>query len=106
MVSQKWCHPNIGVNVHKNARFKSQPSTPMLAFASIRSTPFMKINDKGGEIGQRYVWGRDCFGKDREIDDIRHGHGQRGSNIEEYKGIKILGQKKHTSRGSKLMNFD
>jgi hypothetical protein len=78
----------------------------MLVFASIRSTPFMKIDDKGGEIGQRYVWGRDCFGKYREIDDIGHGQGQRGINIEECKGIKILGQKKHTSRGSKLMNFD
>jgi hypothetical protein len=39
----------------KNAIFKSQPSTPMLAFASIRSTPFMEIDDKGGEIGQRYA---------------------------------------------------
>jgi hypothetical protein len=41
--------------------------------------------------------------KGREIDDV--GHGQRGSNIEECKGIKILGQKKHTSRGSNLMNL-
>jgi hypothetical protein len=32
-------------------------------------------------------------------------HGQRGSNIEECEGIKILGQEKHTSSGSKLMNF-
>ena len=35
-----------------------------------------------------------------------HGHGQRGSNIEEWRRIKILGQEKHTSRGSKLMNLD
>ena len=35
-----------------------------------------------------------------------HGHGQRGSNIEECEGIKILGQEKHTSRRSKLMNLD
>jgi hypothetical protein len=34
----------------KNARFKPQPSTPMQAFASIRSIPFMEIDDKGGEI--------------------------------------------------------
>ena len=40
--------------VHKNARFKPQPSTLMQAFASMRSTPFMEINDKGGEIVQRY----------------------------------------------------
>ena len=30
----------------------------MQAFASIRSTPFMEIDDKGGEIVQRYeAWG-------------------------------------------------
>jgi hypothetical protein len=33
-------------------------------------------------------------------------NGQRGNNIEECKGIKILGQEKHTSMGSKLMNFE
>jgi hypothetical protein len=62
----------------------------------------MKINDKGGEIGQRY----ENFGKDwdKEV-EVGHGHGQRGSNIEECEGIKILGQEKHISRGSKLMNL-
>ena len=34
----------------KNARFKPQPSTPIQAFALMRSTPFMEIDDKGGEI--------------------------------------------------------
>jgi hypothetical protein len=34
----------------KNAKFKPQPSTPMQAFASMRSTPFMEIDDKGREI--------------------------------------------------------
>jgi hypothetical protein len=34
----------------KNARFKCQPSTPMQSFVSIRGIPFMKIDDKGGEI--------------------------------------------------------
>jgi hypothetical protein len=38
----------------KNARFKSQQSTPMQAFASMRRTPFMEIDDKEGEIVQRY----------------------------------------------------
>ena len=38
----------------KNARLKPQPSTPMQAFASMRSTPFMEIDDKGREIVQRY----------------------------------------------------
>jgi hypothetical protein len=32
----------------------------MLAFASIRSTPFMEIDDKGGVIVQRY----ESFGRD------------------------------------------
>jgi hypothetical protein len=44
----------------KTARFKPQPSTQMLAFASMRSTPFMIIDDKGGEIVQRY----ESFGRD------------------------------------------
>ena len=38
----------------KNERFKPQPSTQKQAFASMRSTPFMEIDDKGGEIVQRY----------------------------------------------------
>jgi hypothetical protein len=76
----------------KNARFKPQPSTPMQAFASMRSTPFMKIDDKGEEIVQRY----ESFRRDSEVG---HGHGQRGSNIEKLRRTKILGQKKHTSRG-------
>jgi hypothetical protein len=50
----KECHFNICGNVYKNARFKSQPSTPMLAFASMQSTPFMEIDDKVGESVQRY----------------------------------------------------
>ena len=35
-----------------------------------------------------------------------HEYGQRGSNIEKLRKIKILRQEKHTSRESKLMNFD
>ena len=37
-------------SVHKNARFKPQPSTPVQAIASMRSIPFMEIDDKRGEI--------------------------------------------------------
>jgi hypothetical protein len=37
----------------KNARFKYQPSTPMQSFVSIRSTPLMEIDDKGGEVGTK-----------------------------------------------------
>ena len=63
----------------KNARFKPQPSTPIQAFASIRSTPFIEIDDKGREIVQRY----ERFGRnwDKEV-EVGHGYGQRGSNIE------------------------
>jgi hypothetical protein len=49
-VLYKWCHSNICGGIHKNAKFKPQPSTPMQAFASMRSTPFMEIDDKGREI--------------------------------------------------------
>ena len=42
--------PTYEVVSIKNARFKSQPSTPMQAFASIRSTHFMKIDDKEGGL--------------------------------------------------------
>jgi hypothetical protein len=41
----------------------------------------------------------------KALGEIGHGHGQRGSNIEECERIKIIGQEKHTSRGSKLMNL-
>ena len=53
---------------------------------------------RGKKLEQRYVntsWG-----------EVEVRHGQRGSNIEEKRWIKILRQEKHTSRGSKLMNFD
>jgi hypothetical protein len=42
--------PTYEVMSIKNARFKPQPSTPMQAFVSMRSTPFMEFDDKGGEI--------------------------------------------------------
>ena len=55
----------------------------------------MEIDDKGGEISIKIL---------REV-GFGHKYGQRGSNIEEYERIKILGQEKHTSRGGKLMNL-
>ena len=54
----------------------------MHTFASMRSTPFMEIDDKGGEIVQRYESLEIEIVQGREIG---HGHGQRGSNIEEKK---------------------
>ena len=53
--------------------------------------------EQGEEI--RY----ESFGRGVEVG---YGHGQRGSNIEEKRLIKILGQEKYTNRGSKLMNFN
>jgi hypothetical protein len=50
----KWCHSNICGGIHNKWRFKTQPSTPIQAFASMRSISFMEIDDKGGEIVQRY----------------------------------------------------
>jgi hypothetical protein len=40
------------------------------------------------------------------IGDLDMDNGLRGSTIENLGRIKILGQEKHTSRGSKLMNYD
>ena len=83
-------------------------------FASIRSIPFLEIDDKGGEIVQRYEslieWGRDC-----KVGEIRYeslgGWTWTWTKREQHwrkekDQIKILGQEKHTNRGSKLMNFD
>ena len=67
----------------------------------------MEIDDKGGEIVQRYESLKIEIVQGGEIGHGHgHGHRQRGSNIEGCERIKILGQEKHTSRGSKLMNFD
>ena len=56
----------------------------------------MEIDDKGGEISTNILI---------EV-GFGHEYGQRGSNIEELRRIKILRQEKHTSRERKLMNFD
>jgi hypothetical protein len=39
------------------------------------------------------------------IEDLDMDNGQGGSNIEQLRRIKILGQEKHISRRSKLMNL-
>jgi hypothetical protein len=53
-----------------NAIFKSQPSTPMQTFASMRSTPFIEIDDKGGEVGTKI-----CQYTKRERFRNEFGHG-------------------------------
>jgi hypothetical protein len=42
----KWCPSKMKIHV-------STISTPMQGFASMRSTPFMEIDDKGGEVGTK-----------------------------------------------------
>jgi hypothetical protein len=69
----------------KNVRFKPQPSTPMQAFASMRSTSFTEIDDKGGDIVQKYK----SFGREM---------GKEEATLTKVRGIKILGREKHTSR--------
>ena len=84
----------------------------MHTFASMRSTHFMEIDDKGGEIVQRY--------ESLEIEIVQGGERQRSrgsrgwtwtwtkreATLKKRDGSKFFGQEKHTSRGSKLMNFD
>ena len=73
-------------------------------FVSSDSHLLWKLMTKGERLykNMKALGGRDW---NKEV-EVGHGHGQRGSNIEEKRWIKILGQEKHTSRGSKLMNFD
>jgi len=60
---------------------------------------------KGGKLEQIYDHGISWTTKDMfQSGKIKDGHGQ-GSNIKENSCIKSLGQGKHTSRGSKLMNI-
>ena len=63
-ISYKWCHSNNQVMSIKNARFKPQPSTPKcIHLHQWEAHLSMEIDDKGGEIVQRYEslieWGRD-----------------------------------------------
>ena len=65
-----------------------------------------KLMTKGEKLEQRYNHGISWTTKDMfQGGEIKDGHGQ-GSNIKEKSWIKSLGQGKHTSRGSKLMNID
>ena len=68
-------------------------------------TLLWSLMTKGEKFGQRYVHlDKDIWYKcTREDEKCKYGH--RGSNIEGWRRIKILGQEKHTSRGSKLMNL-
>ena len=61
----------------------------------------MEIDDKGGEIVQRYErYGETLYKGKRQDMDMNKG----GATLKKRR-IKILGQEKHTNRGSKIMNF-
>ena len=56
-------------NVHQKCKIAVSTIYPKVhTFASMRSTPFMEIDDKGGEIVQRYEslieWGRNWTWRD------------------------------------------
>ena len=53
----------------------------------------MEIDDKGGEIVQRYESFGIDWDKDITIGVLDMDNGQRGSNIKELRRIKILGQR-------------
>ena len=72
----------------------------------------MEIDDKGGEIVQRYEslieWGRNWTWRYKKI-RYEKGWTWTWTKREQHwrkEWITSLGQEKHTSRGSKLMNFD
>jgi hypothetical protein len=57
-------------------------------FVSKEAYLLWKLMTKGERLEQRYEYG--------ERLRLEHGHGPRGSNIEELRRIKILGQKRST----------
>ena len=50
----KWCHSNNQVMSIKMQDSSLNHLPQMHTFASMRSSPFMEIDDKGGEIVQRF----------------------------------------------------
>jgi hypothetical protein len=70
-------------SVHKNARFKYQPSTPRQSFVSIRSTPFMEIDVKEGEVGTKIckcIIGEKKLDMDKEGAILKNGRGSKFLN--------------------------
>ena len=46
----KWCHSNICSGVHKKCKIQVSTIYPNTTLCIKRCTPFMEIDDKGGEI--------------------------------------------------------
>ena len=110
--SYTWCLKSYTRGVHKKWSFKCQPSTPIQAFASMRSTPFMEIDDKGGEIVQRYESLRERLRRRSrswtQTWTKREQHwrmwGDQGATLQNMRGSKFL-DKRSTQVGGKLMNL-
>jgi hypothetical protein len=53
--NHKVCHSNICGNVHQKCNIQVSTIYPKYKpLYQLRRTPFMEIDDKGGEVGQRY----------------------------------------------------
>ena len=67
----------------------------------------MEIDDKGGEIVQRYeAWGEIVQWERSSYESLGGWTWTKRKQHWRKEWITSLGQEKHTSRGSKLMNFD
>ena len=99
--SYTWCLKSYTSSVHQ--KYKIQVST----IYPNATLCIKKMHTFYGNWWQRgRVWYKDMkYARGiREVGFV-HEYGQRGCNIEKLRRIKILGQEKHTSRGSKLMNL-
>jgi hypothetical protein len=63
----------------------------------------MEIDDKGGEVVQRY---ESFLSFGERLERLDMDMNTEGATLKNVRGSNILGQEKHTSRGSKLMNID
>ena len=83
-ITYKWCHFNNHEDVHQKCKIQVSTIYPNANLCIKRCTPFIEIDDKGGEISTKIL---------REV-GFGHECGQRGSNIEEWKNV----------RGSKFLD--
>ena len=85
----KCCHFNICSGVHKKCKIQVSTIYPNATLCIKRCTPFMEIDDKGGEIETK-IWqlGFWTWTMDKE-----------GATLRELRRIKILRQKRSTQVG-------
>ena len=110
----KWCHSNNQEMSIKNARFKPQPSTPKcIPLHQWEAHLLWKLMTKGEKLYKdmkAFIRGKDklCKGRDKiwKLKRLDMDMDKEGATLKKRDGSKFLGQEKHTSRGSRLMNFD